>query len=361
MSAPKIEHRVRFSGRARVIHTAARWGVRPVLSLWPLTPAALRVVPALELAAALRKAPAGTRTERLRIAGFLAEWVKADGVAPGLPDPSAGAVLYFHGGGFISCGLGTHRRCVSTLSRTSRKPVLSVAYRQYPVTHLDGSVRDGVFAYRWLLGHGYPADKIVVAGDSAGGYLAFRVALTALAEGLPVPAGILGISPLLDWDATERSTHVNVRRDAYIPAERVPKLYRLVAPLAGPVDPMLSPINHELRGLPPVLMQVAGSEILRCDAERMAARLAEADVPCTLQIWSGQVHAFPVLAGLLPEAMAALIEAGSFIQSVTSQPAGRRAGVEPATRDRPKRNRAKLDHRGREQARFHPPAIGETA
>jgi len=94
-------------------------------------------------------------------------------------------------------------------------------------------------------------------------------------------------------------------------------LYQLVAPLTGP-DPTHSPINHDLRGLPPVLLQVAAREVLRCDAEAMAQRLADADVPCTLQIWAGQVHAFPVLAGLLPEAMAALIEAGAFVQQVTS-------------------------------------------
>jgi len=316
----KVEHRVRFSVRARVIDGMARWVARPVMSLWPLTPTAVRVVPVLELVAGLRKAPAGTRTELLRIAGFVAEWVKADGVAPGLADPDAGAVLYFHGGAFIGGGIGTHRRCVSALSRTSRKPVLSVAYRQYPATHVDGSVRDGVFAYRWLLAHGYPAERIVLAGDSAGGYLSFCVALDAVAAGLPAPAGIVGISPLLDWDCTERSTHANLRRDAYLPGRRLPALYRLVAPLAGPVDPALSPVNRELAGLPPVLLQVAASEVLRCDAEVMVRRLAAAGVDATLQIWAGQVHAFPVLAGLLPEAMAALIEAGAFVQRVTSHP-----------------------------------------
>jgi acetyl esterase/lipase len=317
LRAPKIEYRVRFSSRAWVIHGAARWIARPMFSLWPLTPAGLRAGPALELLAGLRKAPAGTRTEKLRIGGFLVEWVKADGVAPGLPNPAAGAVLYFHGGGFIGGGVGTHRRCVSALSRTSRKPVLSVAYRQYPAARLDGSVSDGVFAYRWLLDHGYPAERIVLAGDSAGGYLSFSVALAARAAGLPAPAGILAISPLLDWDCTDKQAHVNLRRDAYIPGRRLPALYQLVAPLAGP-DPRLSPINHDLRGLPPVLLQVAAREVLRCDAEAMAQRLANAGVPCTLQIWAGQVHAFPVLAGLLPEAMAALIEAGAFIQEVTT-------------------------------------------
>jgi acetyl esterase/lipase len=290
MVAPEIEHRVRFSVRAQVVHEAARWVARPVVTAWPMTPAALRAVPALELLAGLRKAPAGTRTELIRLAGFLAEWVKVDGVGngagPGRADPRDGAVLYFHGGAFIGGGLGTHRRCVSALSRTSRRPVLSVAYRQYPATRVDGSVRDGLFAYRWLLDHGHPPERIVVAGDSAGGYLAFAVALAARDAGLPVPAGIVGISALLDWDCSERDALANLRR-------------------------------HDLRGLPPVLLQVAADEVLRCDSETMARRLAEAGVPCTLQVWQGQVHAFPVLAGLLPEAVAALIESGAFIQRVS--------------------------------------------
>jgi acetyl esterase/lipase len=322
MVAPRIEHRVRFSVRAQVVHKAARWVARPLVTAWPMTPAALSAVAGLELVAGLRKAPAGTRTQLIRLAGFLAEWVRADGVGNGAgggrADPREGAVLYFHGGAFIGGGLGTHRRCVSALSRTSRKPVLSVAYRQYPVTRVEGSVGDGLFAYRWLLDHGYPAERIVVAGDSAGGYLAFAVALAARDTGLPVPAGIVGISPLLDWDSSTRDAHANLRRDAYIPGRRLDSLYRLVAGPAAGADAMDSPINHDLRGLPPVLLQVAADEVLRCDSETMARRLADADVPCTLQVWQGQVHAFPVLAGLLPEAMAALIESGAFVQRVTS-------------------------------------------
>lgn len=294
--------------------------------------------------AGLRRAPAGTRTEPVRLNGFDSEWVRADGVrdvpagaglgarsvpaarafpagtelgarsVPATPGDT-GAVLYLHGGGFVIGGVGTHRRCVSALSRTSRLPVLSVAYRQYPVADPAGSTADGLTAYRHLLDRG--ADRVVFAGDSAGGYLAFRVALAAREAGLPAPAGIVGFSPLLDWDCTAKLAHRNLRRDAYIPGARLPLVLGMVA--AEP-DPARSPVEADLRGLPPVLMQVAAGEFLRCDAEDMAARLTGAGVDCTLQIWQGQVHAFPVLAGLLPEATAALIEAGAFIQRVTAPP-----------------------------------------
>ena len=136
-----VERRARFSARARVIHGAARLVARPVFRYWPLTPAALRVAPLLERAAGLRRAPAGTHTEPVRLNGFDSEWVRADGVTE-----RGAAVLYLHGGGFVIGGVGTHRRCVAALSRTSRLPVLSVAYRQYPVADPAGSTADGLTA-----------------------------------------------------------------------------------------------------------------------------------------------------------------------------------------------------------------------
>jgi acetyl esterase/lipase len=307
---PKIEHRVRFSGKARVIHAAARLLARPAFALWPMTPRALRVALLLDVVAARRGAPVGTRVRRLDLGGFPAELVRADGV-----EAQETVVLYFHGGGFVIGGLGTHRRCVSALSRTARRPVLSVAYRQYPATDLDGSVEDGLTAYRWLLQRDFTPGNIVFAGDSAGGYLAFAVALRAREAGLPAPAGIVAISPLLDWDVEVRNAHPNLALDAYLPGRRLAALHRL---LVGTPDPIQSPVNHDLRNLPPVLIQVAETEVLRCDAEAITPLLAAAGVPCTLQIWAGQIHAFPVLAGLLPEATAALIEAGAFIQQLTT-------------------------------------------
>jgi acetyl esterase/lipase len=197
-------------------------------------------------------------------------------------------------------------------------PVLSIAYRQLPKVPLAGSLLDCLAAYRHLLDSGLDPSRIVFAGDSAGGHLAFATALSATAEGLPQPAGIVALSPWLDFDATAKIAHRNAARDAYAPVSRLPFLTTLCLASKGELDPLASPVNRDLSGLPPVLILAAEDEMLRCDAELMAQRLADHGVPCTLQIWAGQVHAFPVLGDLLPESRAAIHEIGTFIRDVTA-------------------------------------------
>jgi acetyl esterase/lipase len=232
---------------------------------------------------------------------------------------SPGAVLYLHGGAFLLCGLGTHRRIVERLARRTGMTVLSVDYRQLPKGRLSDSVSDCEDAFAWLVRKGHPASKIVIAGDSAGGHLAFATALRLRDEGTGMPAGIVGLSPWLDFDHMAKVRHHNARRDAYIPARRLRRVARMV--VGARPELHHSPVNADLRGLPPSLIICAEGEVLRVDAELMADRLAEADVPVTLQIWEGQVHAFPVLTDLTPESRAAFSEVATFVQQAVAAPA----------------------------------------
>ncbi len=159
----------------------------------------------------------------------------------------------------------------------------------------------------------------MVAGDSAGGHLAFATALRIRDDGVGVPAGIVGLSPWLDFDHMAKIRHHNARRDAYVPARRLRQVARLV--VGSHPELHHSPVNADLHGLPPALIICAEGEILRVDAELMADRLAAAGVPCTLQVWEGQVHAFPVLSDLTPEARAAVQEVVTFVQRVVAAPA----------------------------------------
>ncbi|HWE90873.1 MAG TPA: alpha/beta hydrolase [Pseudonocardiaceae bacterium] len=331
-----VDQRRDVSLRARVLFGAARLALRPLLTYWPLTTWGMRPLVLVDRAAQLLPAPREVTFETVDFGGFQAEWARAGEVDP------AGAVLYFHGGAFVVCGLATHRHAVSRISAASGLPVLSVGYRHLPVTSLSGSVDDCVAAYRFLLDQGIDPRHVVFAGDSAGGHLAFATALRALAEGLPRPAGIVALSPWLDFDIAAKMAHPNALRDAYAPVARLPQLAALCAPTGdATIDPSLSPVNGHLGGLPPVLIMAAESEMLLPDAELMATRLSAADVPCTLQIWAGQVHAFPVLANLLPESMAAITEIGAFVRRTTEQAladaaSGRRRSRRAARRPRSK-------------------------
>ncbi len=213
-------------------------------------------------------------------------------------------MLYFHGGGFITGGLDSHRHVVATLARRTRLPVVHVDYRQYPDVTVDGSVDDCHHAYRWLLQRGADPAKTVLAGDSAGGFLAFATALFAQRRGLPAPAGVVGLSALLELDGTARSSHENSHRDAFGIPLVLPDIVEQVCP--SPVDRHeLCPINGRLETMPPALLIAGESEILRCDAERLFSALQACGRPCSLQVWTAQLHAFPVLLPFLPDSRAA--------------------------------------------------------
>lgn len=225
---------------------------------------------------------------------------RADCIAP----LSDGAILYFHGGGFFTGGLDTHLHVVATLARRTRLPVVHVDYRQFPDVSVDGSVEDCAGAYRWLLEQGADPAKTVIAGDSAGGFLTFATALRAQQEGLPAPAGVIGISALLELDGTARSTHPNMGTDAFGIADALPDLVEHVCP-SPPMRRELSPINGRLETMPPALLIAAESEILRCDNERLHAALLAAGRSSRLELWAYQVHAFPALFPFLPDSRAA--------------------------------------------------------
>lgn len=309
MTEAVVDQRTEVSVRARLTFAAARLVVRPLLTFWPLTNWGMLPLTLLDTMAGLLPAPRGVRYERVDLDGFAGEWVRPKAV----PE-QGGVLLYFHGGAFVTCGIATHRHAVARMAEACGTPALSVAYRQLPAVPLAGSVADCLAAYRHLLAQGYSPDRIVLAGDSAGGCLAFATALGAMADGLPRPAAIVALSPWLDFDSAAKLAHPNADRDAYAPVRRLPAL----AALLEAMEPTSSPVNGDLAGLPPVLLMTAESEMLRCDAELMAERLAAADVQVTLQIWSGQIHAFPVLGDLLPESTAAIQEIGTFVHNLPS-------------------------------------------
>lgn len=310
---PVIETLPGRSRGARVMGPLLRRVVWPVLSRGRISPALLRVAHLSDYAGLLLPAPRGTRRQPVPFELFDAELVLGAGV--GGAATGGRVVLYFHGGGFFSCGMRTHRRLVARISAAAAAPVLQVAYRQLPIATLDESMQDCLDAYRLLLERGYDGSKVVFAGDSAGGYLAYAVALAAIAEGLPAPAGIAALSPWLDLECTHSLEHVNAATDPYVP---VNQLFHIGKLLPGGRDPLEALLDADLSALPPSLIQVGSVEVLRCDAELMAERLAKAGVPIRLQIWERQVHVFQAFADAVPEGHAAIAEIGAFVRATTA-------------------------------------------
>ncbi len=295
----------RSSRAARVMHSLSRVFVRAPLAAVPLAPVTLRLAgPVTDLIGGLLPAT-GIDREPLRLPNCPAEIVRPAGTTAPLTE---GVLLYLHGGGWAMGGLNSHRRAVAGHSKAAGLPVVHVGYRMLPLPFTD-QVEDCLDAYRWLLEQGVDPSRIVIGGESAGAFLAMATTLRAAERGLPVPAGIFGLSGVYDMDCTAKLAHPNAARDAFVPMGQLVELMRLGAgDLTSPVD---SPL---LGALPPVLLTVGESEVLRPDSELLADRLAAAGVACTLQIWRDQVHAFQQLYPFLPESQVSLSELNAFIR-----------------------------------------------
>lgn len=310
--ALRIAHPLSYNTLRRGMNTLVRLGnTRPLRGR-------TEIFAPIELADPLARVivpPRGTSRRAVAFDKFRAEWVWHRNTV----DPEKvrdAAILYFHGGGFVACGLNTHRRIVARIARESGMPLFNVDYRQLPWAHITDTIEDCVAAYQHLLDEGFEPERIVFAGDSAGGGLAFTTALEARNRGLPIPGGIAAIAPWADLDSTEKLSHPNNRRDPMLSAEAlaIPATWGFA--VNGRLDPLWSPVNRDFSGLPPVLIQIGSTEVLRSDADQLAARCAEAGVQCRVQVWDKGIHVFHAAADFLPDARAAIREIGEFTQRV---------------------------------------------
>lgn len=313
VTAPAVRTKFpRTSRRSAALAGGLHAVAKPALNAWSYAPALSRLSPLLDRTADRLTLPVGTSVSTVQLGPCDAEWIRACRAR------DDGAVLYLHGGAFIVCSLASHRRLVAATSRVTRLPVLNVNFRMLPAVTLEGMIADCLAGYRWLLDQGYPADRISIVGDSAGGYLAFAVALALRDEGLPMPASLTGLSPLLDIGTERKAASPHRDKCDLFTVRSCRALQRLVARVDAKHETSgdrICPIDADLRGLPPVLLQMGSREILRPDAEEMADRLAAAGVPTQLQIWTGQVHVFQAAASWVPEAARAMREVGRFVRA----------------------------------------------
>lgn len=310
----------------RILYAALRPTVAPVIGA--TATAALRlpyrsrkvfaVSSFTDAPAAVLLPPRGTRRKLVKFADFRAEWVWPKQIPSPLDHPNA-AIIYFHGGVYAAGGLNSHRRMVAKIARASGIPLLNVDYRMMP-THLTDTIEDAVEAYRYLLDLGIPGERIIVSGDSAGGGLAFLLALHARDRGLPVPGGISVIAPWSNMDNTAKETHPNATLDQALPGHLWRVFVEWGIAVDGKLDPAWSAVNHDFTGLPPVLIQVGSTESLRPDSEELAQRCADAGVPCRLQLWDRALHDFQVASDLLPDAREAIHDLGEFNRAILERP-----------------------------------------
>ncbi len=227
--------------------------------------------------------------------------------------------LYFHGGGYISGSPQTHTPMVARLSRLARVECVVPRYRLAPEAPHPAAFEDAVAAWQDLRAQGYGRRDIVIGGDSAGGGLALAL-LAWLCESGEAPAGLIAFSPWTDLSGAGASLAQNAGRDPMLPAHRFEEAAQFYLQGAPARTATASPLFAAFPACPPVFLQCSDSEILRDDTLRMAAHLRSFGAEVTLQVWPGAPHVWQMFDGWIPEARAALAEAGAAARKMLSLP-----------------------------------------
>lgn len=229
-------------------------------------------------------------------------------------------ILQLHGGGYIGAMRNAYRMFAGLYNEVSKgMSVLTIDYRVAPENPYPAALEDAVSAYQWLLGQGWFAEDIIVAGDSAGGGLAMALCHYLKDYGMQLPCGIVAMSPWTDLMASGESYDTNYERDPLFGNTRDSLIYN--KDYVGDHDPMdayISPLYGDFRGFPPMLIQVGSYEMLLSDSVSVASKARHQGVKVRLSIYDGMFHIFQMAAKMLPESRKAWAEIGKFIDVLSN-------------------------------------------
>lgn len=253
--------------------------------------------------------PPNVRIEAGSLGGIACEWVRADG-APGSP-----VFLHFHGGGYVMGSPALSRALTTQLALSGKMCVVSVDYRLAPEAPFPAALDDAVAAYGALL-ETTPAANILVGGESAGGGLAVAMLAAARDAGLPMPAGAVAISPWTDLTCSAASFDVHAAHDPLLTRRSLREMAEVYLAGFEARSPRASPLFANLRGLPPLLIHVAGEEVLLDDALRLCEHAITQGVRAEISVWPEMIHVWHMFYPLLPEAAAATQQIIDFCERV---------------------------------------------
>ena len=228
------------------------------------------------------------------------------------PDPAGAPVLFLHGGGHISGSAFGYRHLAGALAMVTRRQILVPEYRLAPEHPFPAPLDDARSAYLSLLADGTPAEQVAVAGDSSGAGLVLSLLLALRDEGHPPPGRAVLMCPWIDLGGGTREIPADgspliVTPDA---TAQFAELYLSGHPAD---DPLVTPLDADLSGLPPLLVQTGTGDNLVNEARLLAERAAAAGVDVSLELYPVATHDFHLFWTFLPEAADALHRAGEFL------------------------------------------------
>jgi acetyl esterase/lipase len=251
--------------------------------------------------------PGGTSIEPVAIGGMEAEWIVPSLAEPGL------AMLHLHGGGYVSGSAELHRMLTAWLARSAGARVLAPNYRLAPEHPFPAALDDALAAYRFILSSGYSSRRLAVSGDSAGGGLVLAMVMRLRDAGEPLPAAIVLMSPWTDLELKNPSCRDKAEVEALLKVDILREWAAWYAGGENLASALLSPVNGDFSGFPPMLIQVGSEEILLDDSRILARKAAAAGAAVKLSVWDGLWHCWQALGGLVPENDDSFAEVEAFL------------------------------------------------
>jgi acetyl esterase/lipase len=233
--------------------------------------------------------------------------------------PDAGAVLYLHGGGYVVCSPGTHRALVAWLCAQTGATIYALDYRLAPEHPYPAALEDALASLRELHGRINEREKLVIAGDSAGGGLALSVLSKAREMDLPRPDGALLISPWVDLACRGETLKARPKID-YLNRDALERFSAHYVGDANPLDPLISPVETSFVDFPPLMVITGEKEVFVAENHLLVKRAKAAGVDVEHVVEPGQVHAFPAFGPMSPGTREVIKKSGAFLRRRLGRP-----------------------------------------
>jgi acetyl esterase/lipase len=253
--------------------------------------------------------PKGTSFDRVTIAGVAVERVR-----PPLGGNN-GTLIYLHGGGYALGSAKGYRGLVAHLAAAAGMTAIIPDYSRAPEARYPVALEEMIAVYSQLLLDGLDPKSTVIAGDSAGGGLTLALAMALRDRGIAAPAALGMICPWANLAIDIDQLRPKLRDPLILPsmtAEWAPQY-------AGTVDPMspgISPVYGDMTDLPPIVIQTAGEDPIRCDALDIARAVAAAGTGTVdHRVFDNLWHVFHLQVSVLREAREAVADLGAKLRS----------------------------------------------
>lgn len=223
--------------------------------------------------------------------------------------------VYFHGGGYLVGSPRSHGDLIARISAATGAAGLCLVYRRAPEHVFPAAIEDALEACRGLMDRGVDLSQVAFIGDSAGGNLALATTLALRDAGEPLPGALVLLSPWTDLEAKGESYRTRASADPIHQRGMILGMAGRYLAGADPAQPLASPLNADLTGLPPLLVQVGDRETVLDDSRNIVAAARAAGVDARLQVWAEMIHVFQQFPEDLAEAREAVADIGRFLST----------------------------------------------